>query len=105
VFEPLKNVFDRVLTEKNLQQTFSNAEVCEVANRLLANEFPMLPVKPRAKFVEREALIISVGSSTIANEIKLREDEILRILKQRFPQITKIRCRVEFVDLSNLNRE
>lgn len=93
-FEPIKNVFNRVLADKKMKSKFDAAEICSVAEKLFAAELPKLAEKFRVKFIKDKVLHIAVTSSAIASEMRLAETAVLDKLGERYVKIKQVRYSV-----------
>lgn len=94
-FESLAAVFARVAAGRRVATTFTAAEACAAAERIIAAELPRLAADVKAKFVKHDTLHIAVRSSVVGSEVQLASDTILREIQQRFPKIKKLRIGTE----------
>lgn len=90
-FEPLKDVFERVLSQRNVRQTYDAAEACAMSERIIAAELPLVAGRVRARCVRGDTLHLAVQHATVGSEIHFASATILHEIQQRFPRITKLR--------------
>ena len=93
-FEPIKNVFNRVLADKKMKSKFDAAEICSVSEKLFAAELPKLSEKFRVKFIKNKILHIAVTSSVVSSELRLAETNVLTKLQERYLKIKQVRYSV-----------
>ncbi|MFH1375296.1 MAG: DciA family protein [Patescibacteria group bacterium] len=94
MFEPLKNVLNRVLADKKMKASFSAAQICTVAEKLFAAELPALSEKFTVKFVQDGILNIAVTSSAVGSEMHLAETNVVDALNKRKAGIKSVRYQV-----------
>ena len=93
-FIPIKTVLNSVLAEKKMSAKFTAAEICIVAEKLFLTELPRLERKFRVKFIKNKILHIAVLSSSLAAEMRLAENEVLKSLKKHGKEIETVRYSV-----------
>lgn len=91
MFEPLKNVLDRVLANKKMCATFSAAETCVLSEKLFAAELPALAGQFRVRFLKNKILHIAATSSSVAAELRLAETTVLTALQKRASGVRSVR--------------
>lgn len=97
-FEPLKDVVQRVLAQRNNSQvrSFSAAEVCSFANKLIEAELPQVAGRARAQTLQHGVLTIIVTGSAVGSEVQLGSGIILAELQKRFPKVKKLQVRTDY---------
>lgn len=95
MFEPLSNVFARVAASRQVAGTFSAAEACAAAEKVIASELPALAGQAKGKFVKADTIWLAAANSAAAAELHAIRDSVLQQLSKRFPRIQKIRIVVE----------
>jgi hypothetical protein len=99
MFEPLKNIVARVAANRNFASTFTAAEVCAAAQRIIAAELPQLSARFRVKFLQKDTLHIAVDSSAVGSELNLASQTILTEIQKRYPAVKKLRSSIGPIDL------
>lgn len=97
-FELLKSALGKRLAHLNLKGYADAAEICARANRLIVELMPKLAGRVRAKYVKGETLTLAVTSSSVSQEISLKQAKILSELKKQFRTIKKLRYQVEKIE-------
>jgi len=93
-FIPLKLVLKKVLASKKMSAKFTAAEICVVAEKLFLAELPALSGKFVIKFVKNGVIQIAVLNSSLAAELRLAENEVLKALKKRNGGVRSVRYSV-----------
>ncbi len=93
-FIPLKLVLQKVLASKKMAKKFTAAEICVVAEKLFLAELPALSGKFVIKFVKNGVMQVAVLNSSLAAELRLAENEVLKSLKNRGGGVRSVRYSV-----------
>lgn len=94
-FESLQTVLKRVAASRSVATTFTAAEACAAAERVIAAELPLLAGRYHPKFVKNGVLHIAVATSAVGSEIYFARETIVAQLQKRFAQIRDLRTTVE----------
>jgi len=95
-FEPLKDVFSRVMADRRVAVTYTAAETCSMAEKIIFAELPQLAGRVRGKFVRNGELHIATRSAAVSSEIQMASATILGEIQQRFPKIKKLRIKTDY---------
>ncbi len=98
MFEPLKKIVQEVAAKRSFASTFTAAEVCAAAGRIIAAELPQLSARLRVRFLQRGTLHIAVESSAVGSELQLAQLTILTEIQKRYPAVKKLRTTIERLD-------
>ena len=98
MFEPIKNVLNRVLADRQQKSVFDAAEICSVAGKLFVSEFPQLEGKFVVRSVKGRVLQLAALNSSVAGQLRMAELTVLGELQKRYPLIKHVRYSIQPLD-------
>lgn len=93
----LSHYLDDAMRRSGAKRSVDAAVIVETAKPILLQLMPELrPTDLQVQFYREEALTIGVASSVVGQELRLREDVILDVLRDTFPGHVFARLRIVF---------
>jgi len=84
MWQPLGDLIPKSLKKAGIEKSVSDAMVCEEFDKLAKHILGEQAKKCRAVYVKDRVLWIAVLSSSVSNELKMYEQDILRALSDKF---------------------
>lgn len=83
MFTPIKKLLNTSIKKSGLEDKVQAALVLEVCEKVLSDMFGQkIENKAKPIYLKNNELVIAVLSSVISQELKLRENEIIKIINQ-----------------------
>jgi len=84
MWQPLGDLIPKSLKKAGIEKSVSDAMVCDEFDKLAKHILGEAASKCRAVYVKDRVLWIAVLSSSVSNELKLYEQDVLRALSDKF---------------------
>lgn len=96
MWEPVSRLIPKSVHKAGIARAVSDALVCEEFDTIARHILGEAASKCRAIYVKDRCLWVAVLSNAVSNELKLYEQDILRVFRERFGagRITELRFMV-----------
>ncbi|MBU2575738.1 DUF721 domain-containing protein [Patescibacteria group bacterium] len=84
MWEPLGNLIPKIIKKAGIAQQISDALICEEFDKIARNILGQASKHCRAIYVKDHVLWVASLSGSASNELKMREQDILRALADKF---------------------